>query len=41
MTFKFMSFIIALTVAVIVQATPTIPHVSMLTLCAPIVMIGG
>ena len=39
-TFKFISFIIVLTVAVIVQATPTIPNVSMLTPCAPIVMIG-
>ena len=29
-TFKFISFIIALTVAVVVQATPTIPNVSML-----------
>ena len=38
-TFKFISFIIALTVAVIAQATPTIPNVSMLTY-APIVMIG-
>ena len=32
-TFKFISFIIALTVAVSVQATPTIPNVSMLTMC--------
>lgn len=39
-TFKFISFVIALTVAVMAQATPTILNVSLLKLYVSIVMIG-